>query len=263
MADIFRDDYTLGEDAPTIVTTEGQFSNVTVISKLTVSAVVNFLSIVGASLIIVSYLFFKDVRTKGRLVLLHLSLADLGVSISNFVGSVVFFHRQEDESRCSPHHSNWSESCAVLNGLCKTQAFFAAYCTLASFFWTLTLAVYVYLLIMDTGRSLSAKLLNFSYIFCWGLPLVISLWLVLTDRLGNTGYGGGGWCSLKVETKEGGVSIFVVVFASNLYVVTTFIAILILYTATHCYLRLRVSGYQLLPLISCGHCICPMHMVFS
>ena len=227
-------------DALNITSIQSKYNEGILISKLTVSGIVNFLSIIGACLIIVSYLFFKSVRTKGRLVLLHISVADLGISLANFVGAVFFFNRHKDESHCSlDDSSNWSESCHVLNGLCKTQAFFAAYCTLASFFWTPTLAVYVYLLITDPSRTLSTYLVRFAYVFCWGLPLLISLWLMFTDRLGDTGFGG--WCSLIVETADGSISTFVVIFASNLYVVTTFIVVLVLYTATHCYLRLRVS----------------------
>ena len=227
-------------DALNITPMEPQFKEGILISKLTVTAIVNFFSVIGAGLIIVSYMFFKNVRTKGRLVLLHISLADLGISLSNFVGAVFFFNRHQDETHCSPYdNSNWSESCRVVDALCKTQAFFAAYCTLASFFWTPTLAVYVYLLITDPSRTLSTGLVRFAYVFCWGLPLLISLWLMFTWRLGDTGFGG--WCSLIVETADGSISTFVVIFASNLYVVTTFVVVLVLYTATHCYLRLRVS----------------------
>ena len=219
---------------------ELQFNKHILIAKLTVTAIVNVFSIIGACLIIVSYLFFRNVRTKGRLVLLHISLADLGISLSNFVGAVFFFNRHKDESHCSFYDgSNLPESCRVSDGLCKTQAFFAAYCTLASFFWTPTLAVYVYLLITDPSRKLSTRLVRFAYVFCWGLPLLVSLWLMFSHHLGNTGFGG--WCSLIVETADGSISIFIVIFASNLYVVTTFVVVLVLYTATHCYLRLRVS----------------------
>ena len=50
-----------------------------------------FLSIVGAILIILSYVCFKNLRTRAREVLFHLSLMDLGVAAANFIGDIVYF----------------------------------------------------------------------------------------------------------------------------------------------------------------------------
>ena len=203
-----------------------------------ISSFTSACSISGALLIILSYIIFKDIRTKARFILLHLSIGDFGVGCSNFIGAVVHFGQYIDDCRDVNH--SLPLPCSSYIGLCQTQAFFAMFFTNASILWTLVLALYVYILVVDTGRRLSELLVRSAYVICWGLPFVVSVWFVLTDRLGNTEHGGGGWCSLIVEDAKGNVNVFTVLFGSDLWVMTTFIMILFLYTTTHCYLQIKV-----------------------
>ena len=203
-----------------------------------VSSLISFLSMCGAVLIILSYICFRDVRTKGGEVLCNMSLADFGVACSNFIGAVVYFtqyiHQCDDDSSTLPL------SCGMYNQLCKAQAFFAVYCMIASFLWTLVLALYVYVLILDTGRRLASRLVMFGYLFCWGMAALVAMWLVLTHRLGYTEHGGAGWCALRVEDKKGNFNRYMVFFASNLWSVSTFFMILILYCSVHTYVSMKV-----------------------
>ena len=195
----------------------------------------------GALLIIVSYFAFKDIRTKARFILLHLSVGDFGVGCVNFLGAVIYFEKYIDAT-CRHGNHAYPLSCSAYKGLCKTQAFFASFFTIASILWTLVLAMYVYVLVVDTSRRLSNVLLKFAYLVCWGLPLYVSLWFVLTDRLGSTRVGGGGWCSLRAEKKDGNVSLFTVLFGSDIWVMMTFVLILLLYVSTHIFLKIKVRN---------------------
>ena len=199
---------------------------------------------VGALLIIISYILFKDIRTKARFILVHLSVGDFGVGLVNFLGATIYFDQYIYKSCCLSE--SLPLSCLAYTDLCKTQAFFASFFTIASILWTLVLAIYVYVLVIDTGRESPKLLLRFSYLVCWGLPLLISVWFVLTDRLGSTRVGGGGWCSLKANDKDGNVSVFTVLFGSDLWVLTTFLLILFLYSSTHCFLKMKVFSIPVL-----------------
>lgn len=209
------------------------------------SSVLSSLSMIGALLIILSYIFIRSIRTKAREVLFHLSLADLGVGLANLIGAIVNYGHLIDTCHHGEHHSNSSSShhqlCLAYVQLCKTQAFFAEFFMIASILWTLLLAFYVYILVLDTGRKASLWIVRFGYLVCWGLPLLLSLWFVLTKKLGKTALGGAGWCSLRVESHEGDIHFFTVFFGSDLWVMMTFLLILVLYTTTHCHLKEKVS----------------------
>ena len=198
----------------------------------------SILSMFGALLIILSYIAIKDIRTNARFILLHLSVGDFGVGFVNLLGATIYYEKFIKKACCDPHSELLT--CETYIGLCKTQAFFASFFTIASILWTLVLAIYVYVLVIDTSRTLSNTLMRFSYFVCWGLPFVVSLWFVLTERLGNTRVGGGGWCSLRASDRDGNISVFTVLFGSDLWVMTTFLLILILYSTTHCFLKVQV-----------------------
>lgn len=158
------------------------------------------LSMLGALLIILSYICIKDIRTKARQVLVHLSIADFGVACANFIGVCVYFDQyirhcpfeskagNESFLNTNPKTDtitngvNTLTSCEVLLQLCKAQAFVAAYSTLASVLWTLCLAVYIYCLVFHTNKKVHLRVIYAAYVFCWGMPLFISLWLVITGE---------------------------------------------------------------------------------
>lgn len=141
-----------------------------------VVAAVSLLSMIGAVLIVLSYICISSIRTKSREILVHLSVADFVVGCANFIGIIVNFdHRIKN---CQESHA----SCDNLNHLCTAQAFFAGFATIASILWTLALSVYIYLLVIHGHRKLHSKIVYFFYVFCWGMPLLISLWLVFTGR---------------------------------------------------------------------------------
>lgn len=204
------------------------------------SSTMSALSMVGALLIIISYVAIKDIRTNARFILLHLSIGDFGVGLVNFIGAVVYFDKYINTWCC--HSDSIMGKCHMYLGMCQTQAFFASYFTQASILWTLVLSLYVYILVVYAGSraTLSKGLMRCSYVICWGLPLCVSLWFVLSDRLGVTRVGGGGWCSLRASDTDGNVSVFTVFFGSDVWVISVFILILVLYTSTHCHLKLKV-----------------------
>lgn len=214
--------------------------------------VTSLLSILGSFLIIFSYLLFKDIRTRARLILFHLSVADLGVGVANFVGDVVKFERYYFNS---VNGTLLPSPPAAAVFFCKTQAFLALFFTISSILWTCILAVYMYFLIVEKTDFFMKYYVLGSYVFCYGLPLLICIWLITTNRLGYSPYNASGWCSLivkRVQSNSMGVSIdseerfvntddiYVAIFAYDLWIVTTIVLTVVVYVSTFYFIRQEV-----------------------
>ena len=195
------------------------------------------LSILGSLLIILSYILFKKRRTRAREILLHISLMDLGVALSNLIGLSVYFDHYYFE-----HKQNYSDVRASIKCLCHTQAFFSFYCTYASILWTIALAGFIYFLITHHKTRIAIHFHRFSYVVCYGLPLLVSLWLILTKKLGYSPLDSSGWCSLITRDLETGeVDRFVTVFGYDLWVYLAVVTIPILYVSVRSYISNQVS----------------------
>jgi len=164
-------------------------------------AIICCLSMLGSLLIILSYFMIKEIQTKSRQILMHLSIADFGVACCNFIGVSIYFDQYirwcptEKEDRYNNSvmavfshlrggnlgHSS-VVSCKALQGLCEAQAFVAAFSTLASVLWTLSLALYIYCLVVHSKSKAHLKVVWVAYVLCWGLPLFISIWLISTGK---------------------------------------------------------------------------------
>ena len=219
-------------------------------SLLAVVAVCCVLSMLGSLLIILSYVFITEIRTTSRAILVHLSIADFGVACANFIGATVYFHGYLKLNNCETLPAN--NMCAVINGFCIAQAFFAGYFTLASVLWTLGLAVYIYTLVATVYSTLPIHVARFLFIFCWGMPLLIAVWLLQTDRLGYSPNGGAGWCSLKLASERQEEQIFVVVFGNDLWIYTSFFMITILYLSSHYHILRTVSHARSYDRVTCS-----------
>lgn len=194
------------------------------------------LSIIGSLLIILSYLVQKN-RTKAREILVHISLMDLGVALSNLIGLSVNFDR---------FYVHGEEPPVYIDYFCKIQAFFAEYCTLASIFWTTALAAYLFIVIQcRKNPTYSLYFLRFCYIFCYALAIGISVWLLSIHRLGYAPYDSSGWCSLIVkDPKTMDSNLFVVIFAYDLWIYLAIFLIIIFYIAIRSFLSKQVSDYR-------------------
>ena len=196
------------------------------------------LSILGSLLIIFSYIFFKKRRTRAREILLHISLMDLGVALANLIGLSVYF----DKYYANKAYNRSYEVPTYVDGLCKTQAFFAFYCTQASILWTIALAGFLYFLIIHNKTRISIYFFWFSHIVCYVLPLLVAFWLMFTNRLGYSPVDSSGWCALiNRDVLVDKPDIFITVFGNDLWVYLTIVTIPILYMSIRCYIANQVS----------------------
>ncbi len=203
------------------------------------------LSILGSLLIILTYLFFRDLRTKVRLILLHLSLMDLGIGLSNLIGTAVdfnkYYYKYYNYDNNQYGLTEFLHPNTTIQTLCKTQAFFAMYCTYGSVFWTNCLALYLYFAVVHHSAKIDKIVFWFSSVFCYSMPLILSLWLILTERLGPTPFGSGGWCSIvNVHPLDGQKDYFLVSFGYDMWIYLTFILVPVLYIGTRAHVGIQV-----------------------
>lgn len=206
-----------------------------------------FSSLLGSLLIILSYVLFKDLRTRARLILVHLSIADFGVAASNLFGEAYHFD----------NHFNWTlnELTPIsVNRLCKAQAFVAHFSTISSVLWTMALAAFMYIVVTKLKEVMADDkwFMKFSYLFCYGMSLVVSVWMVCTEKLGFSPLGTAGWCgtiirklelfnSSEVGVKGGDIDYMTAVFGYDIWIILTFVFIIVTYLSLHLYMRQEVS----------------------
>lgn len=209
------------------------------------------LSMVGSIVIILTYYCYKEHRTRARYILVHLSISNIGQVTSNFTGTVVNFDQTFKES------GNFSydilhTSKSIDEYLCTVQAFFTVYFSVCGMLWTICLAVYLYLVILSMKQAYFTRYFVWlGYGICYGLPLLISLWLLLTSRLGYAPYSTPGYCGLmtrkpfqKSQIKCDPVrDVYGEFLGYDIWVFLTIFLTLLFYSSALYYLKYQVSYY--------------------
>lgn len=134
------------------------------------SGITCILSILGASLIIFTYAAFKSLRTTARQLLASLSVADIIVALSHFLGLFINYKRfisLDDDGMITVSNSSFADD------LCITQAAFSTYGTITSFLLSMLIALYLLVLTQSKSRKPASVLVPIIYIVSWGTPVLI------------------------------------------------------------------------------------------
>lgn len=210
--------------------------------------VVCILSAIGSSIIILSYYCYKEHRTRARYILVHLSVSNIGQVVSNFIGTAANFDSTfRKASNFSYDIGTWDRS--MEEKLCTTQAFFTVYFGVCGMLWTISLAVYLYLVILSMKQTYFTRYFVWlSYVLCYGLPLLISMWLLLSGRLGYAPYSTPGYCGLMTRRpfQEGTKcdpdrDMFGEFLGYDIWIFLTIFLTLLFYMSALCYLKHQVS----------------------
>eukprot|EP00794_Sanderia_malayensis_P000440 gene440-1081_t len=135
------------------------------------------LSMLGSLIIIVTFLAWKDIRTVTRHVLFCLSISDFLVVLGNISGT--YF---------APSVENRDIKCVV-------QSFVTTSASIISCFWTTTLAIYLYMVVVKGKQRLARRLLIFFHILNWTVGPFINAIAVWRGMLGDTADEmTAGWC---------------------------------------------------------------------
>lgn len=183
------------EDDSLLMNETSSFSNKGLAVRVVVGATC-VLSMLGAVSILLSYACIKGLKSQGRTILLNLSLMDFGVGLFNFLGAVINFNQYY--TYYDPKTGLGTPNSSSVEKICISQAFLAHFCTGASVLWTAWLAVYMYMLVFQVYFG-SKKFLSLGFAICYGLPLGMSVWLLMTNRLGYSIYNEAAWCGLIVS----------------------------------------------------------------
>lgn len=205
------------------------------LSLQVICGIVCVLSILGSLAIVVTYALLKEIRSKARELLVHISLMDFMYTIANLVGLMIPYR---DHLPASCNGSYCGKDHKTYSNVCQTQAFLALYGTIGSVLWTLALAVYLYYRTVSRDVTVTRRLVIVLYIVCYALPLYVSLWLLLDGHMGypHNALSGAGWCSINDDADD-----LVVLMSYDIWIWLGIIVLIPLYLVIHVHIRHQVS----------------------
>ncbi|XP_077167318.1 G-protein coupled receptor 157 [Paroedura picta] len=145
------------------------------------------LSALGAGLLVASHGLWPELRTRARRLLLFLSLADLLSAAAYFYGALRDFGGPA-----------WD---------CVAQGALSAFANTSSFFWTVAVALDLYLCLVRAGPGPgpgpAPGLLALFHAVSWGVPLVITVAAVALKKIGyDASEVSVGWCWIDIEAED-------------------------------------------------------------
>lgn len=140
-----------------------------------ITIVSSCLSMIGSALIILTYLLWRDIRTTARAIVVFLAIADFFTAAGYLFGAVVSHLYYQNVI-----YPN------LYNYFCEAQSFITTAFPISSFLWTIHLAVYLYIAIVNANPPLAKRLMILFHVTGWGIPLLICLPAVFTKNLGGS-----------------------------------------------------------------------------
>ncbi|GAA6222877.1 probable G-protein coupled receptor 157 [Lates japonicus] len=141
------------------------------------------LSFVGSSLIILTYIIWSDLRTTPRKLLVYLSVADWLSAVSYAFGVWRVFHTDSVD--------------------CVVQGAISTFANTSSFFWTVAIAVYLYVFIVRSSQRVADRLVWVFHLVSWGVPLIITIAAVAMNKIGyDASEVSVGWCWVRIHAPD-------------------------------------------------------------
>ena len=202
------------------------------------------ISIFSSLLILYTYVRWKDVRTGSRSIITFLAIADLVTASGYVIGSANYIYEYRNWKDRNPY-----DPCNTFNTVCEIQSFLTTTSSMSSFAWTSILAVYLYLIIVKAKIRTAYRLMPLFHIIAWLLPLVITLPLLIKDRLGYAPFAASNWCFISarsVRNKDlcGNLNyelFLLVLVGGKLWEIITYVLIIILYMAIKLHIYKEVN----------------------
>lgn len=141
------------------------------------------LSFLGSSLIILTYIIWSDLRTTPRKLLVFLSVSDWLSAVSYAFGVWRVFHTDSLD--------------------CIVQGAISTFANTSSFFWTVAIAVYLYVFIVRSSQRVADSLVLFFHLVSWGVPLAITVAAVSLNKIGyDASEVSVGWCWVRIHATD-------------------------------------------------------------
>ncbi|XP_051947555.1 G-protein coupled receptor 157 [Xyrauchen texanus] len=141
------------------------------------------LSFFGSLLIICTYVSWRDLRTTPRKLLVYLSIADLLSALSYSYGVWRDFHSDSVD--------------------CITQGAISTFANTSSFFWTVAIAIYLYIFIVKSSQRQADNLVLYSHLISWGVPFAITVAALSLQKIGyDASEVSVGWCWVNIQAED-------------------------------------------------------------
>lgn len=189
------------------------------------------LSCVGSILIFVAYFVLKGIRNLAQKIIVLLALADFFTAMGYLIADWNFLRNSK---------SHEIQSCIVFEQVCKVQSFVTSTSSICSFGWTCALALHFYLLLTLKRKNCLSTLLVWQNVILWMFPLLITLPLLATDRLGYSTYATSNWCFIKGQC-GGKEEMALILLGGKLWEILSYVFVIVIYTLTTVKFNKQVS----------------------
>ncbi|XP_010873332.1 G-protein coupled receptor 157 [Esox lucius] len=141
------------------------------------------LSFLGSLLIICTYILWPDLRSTPRKLLVFLSVSDF-LSASSYAYGVWMVFKSDSVD-------------------CVVQGAISTFANTCSFFWTVAIAIYLYIFLVKSNRRLADSWVLYFHVVSWGIPLGITIAAVALGRIGyDASEVSVGWCWVRIQATD-------------------------------------------------------------
>ncbi|XP_043079946.1 G-protein coupled receptor 157 [Puntigrus tetrazona] len=141
------------------------------------------LSFLGSLLIVCTYARWHDLRTTPRKLLVFLSVTDLLSALSYFYGVLRMFDSD--------------------SGDCIAQGAVSTFANTSSFFWTVAIAIYLYVFIVKSSQRQADNLVLYFHLISWGVPFAITVAALSLHKIGyDASEVSVGWCWVNIQAQD-------------------------------------------------------------
>lgn len=183
------------------------------------------LSLLGTSVIIGTFIAWRDYRSTSRRILVYISVADFLIAGGYLTGA---------------WQNDHGDGGIVL---CKAQSFVSTTASLWSFFWTTFLAIYLYVTIVRKQRDKAETLLKAFHFIAWGIPLILVGTALGLGKLGNhrnfLPYYTSGWCWIDYRLSFGDRLLWILL-TGKAWEVTAYVLCFVFHFALKFHIRKQV-----------------------
>jgi len=147
------------------------------------TTITSVLSLFGTVFIVLFFFIWKDIRTTSRRILVYISIADFFTSVATIAAVTNFWLSGSENPQ-----------------VCLVQSVIGTLSVLCSFFWTVSMAVYLYIVVCMKKSRLAERLMCVFHVFSWGIPLLIVTLAASLNKLGDNGNKvSAGWCWVNID----------------------------------------------------------------
>lgn len=176
------------------------------------TTITSVLSLFGTVFIVISFFIWNDIRTTSRRILVYISIADFFTCVATIAAATNFWLSGSENPR-----------------VCLVQSVIGTLSVLCSFFWTVSMAVYLYITVCMKNLRLAERLMYVFHVCSWGIPLLIVSLAALLKKLGDNGNKvSAGWCWVSINLNWSDQVLWMLL-AGKLWEIIAYVVIAVLY----------------------------------